>query len=259
MAKLTMRTNSPATPAISSPTPATPAADVSTPASATPPIATFRRRRAILAFAAFAVVGLWLYHVNQPATTAPQALSALDQTATTLPASPTTLIQGVLSQALSYQQVHGSFTGFAPAEPAGVLVGADGPGMVVSASSGTTCLYSGILPSGQKPVLSDPSGQACTPALVAAAKATLAAEATASARDAQATLAATAAQVQSAMVTFAAAGHGSYALVPSSLGIAGTTVLSHSPSQVAVKVSSGSACEILTIHTSQQVPGIAGC
>jgi hypothetical protein len=262
MAKFTLRRAEPPVATVATNT-QVPKASMSTdsPASpsATPTHGTYRLRRAGLTVLTVVGLGFWLYHSNQPA---PQVSSALAQSsvATTIVSDPSALIQSVLTQGEDYVAVHGTFTGFNPTEPSGVLIGAAGPGMVVSVQSGSACLYSGILPSGPRPVLSDPSLQACTPALVAQAKSTLAAEALANASDNQATLSSSAAQVESALRTWSLASGADFSKAPSSLGIAGTTVLSRTASQMVVKIASGPACEILTVPVSpNQPPTTSGC
>jgi hypothetical protein len=221
-------------------------------------VSTFRLRRGMLTLMALGVLGLWLYHVNAPASKSQATLTQATSPGTI--ADPEATIQSVLTQGEAFETAHGSFTGFNPSEPRGVLVGAAGPGMVVSVRSGTTCLYSGIISATVKPILSDSSLSACSAALVASAKATLQSETNANTADQRATLGSTASQVETALRTWALASGGTFANVTSSLRIAGTAVLSRSATRVVVKITSGTSCEVLTVPSSaQQTPTTTSC
>jgi hypothetical protein len=269
MAKLQIRRAAPdsSTPAATSPAkPATPAAKTTATspeitADPTPrhySVSTFRLRRGLLSLTVLGVLGFWLYHANAPASQ-PQA-TLTQAVAPGAVADPEATIQSVLTQGETYETAHGSFTGFNPSEPRGVLVGAAGPGMVVSVHSGTTCLYSGIISGTVKPVLSDSSLSACSASLVASAKATLQSETNADKADQRATLGSTASQVENTLSTWSLASGGTFANVTSSLRIAGTAVLSRSATRVVVKITSGSSCEVLTVPSSaQQTPTTTSC
>jgi hypothetical protein len=268
MAKISLRTSAtPSTPSQGLPPVQTPTAAVTTtPDTPAEPTAraprSYRHRRLGLTMLSFAALGFWLYHANVP-TTPLSSTSALDQQATvTAPviASPMATIKSVLTQATSYKTTHGSFTGFAPVEPSGVRIAAAGPGMIVSVQSGTTCLYSGVLSSGVRPVLSDTTGQACTASLVAQAQATLSAQSTATAKDVRATLAATAKQVESSLLTWSLVSSGTFNQVPASLGIPGAEVVSRSTRAVTIKISVDGSCEVLTASpSSPQTPTTSSC
>jgi hypothetical protein len=220
------------------------------PSTETLPTRTYRHRRVVLGVLSFAAVSLWVYHVNH-APSIPNAALTQRASAATLPSagkpSPSALISSVLTQAKAYAAANGTYTGFTPAEPPGVLVGAAGPGMVVSVRSATSCLYSGVLPSGQKPVLTDATGSACTAAAINAARAALAREATASVSDQKSTLTSTATQVLADLQAFSLSSAGTFKTVPSNLTIAGVTILHRSSAAITVRITSGSSCETLRV------------
>jgi hypothetical protein len=120
----------------------------------------YRRRRAITALALVGLSGGALWMVNRPSAT--PVVSGVLSSAPTARAQ----IDAVLTEAAAWKQAHGTFSSFSLAVPAGVRIAAWGPAMVVSVSMNGTCLYSGIYPSGPKPVLVDSTRSACTDAAI---------------------------------------------------------------------------------------------
>jgi len=134
-------------------------------------LAVHRRRRAVaVSLVVLGAAGV-LYQMNRP--TGPVVTPTRTADAATAP-SARGEITAILKLARQWQIDHQSFTGFAPQVPSGVLIGAAGPGMVVSVYMNNTCLYSGVLPSGQKPIYVDTTNSACTQAAINAATQTLA-------------------------------------------------------------------------------------
>ena len=260
MPKLAFRRPDPTVaPTPSAPPPVTPTAPVAPvttePARTTRSLSHYRARRAALSLVVVAIFGLWFYHTNAPSST---TSSGLDQTAPGSVADPSAAIQMVLTEAKSYLGAHGTFNGFDPVEPSGVLIGAAGPGMVVSVLSGSTCLYSGVLSGVTKPVLSDPTLSACTATLVASAKTALA-NRTASVLAHRTTLASTQNQVTDLLSTWSLATGNSLAGVPSDLRIAGAKVLSVSSTQAVVRINTGPRCEMLTVPATSNAPVASPC
>lgn len=122
-------------------------------------LAAKHRRRRALALVALGVVGVYGFsHLNRgPVVVSPNASTH---------ATPQDEIAAVVQLGQQWLSAHGNFDGFAPSVPSGVLVGARGAGMVVSATGGSTCWYSGILPSGQKPIYRDSTNSACSRVLI---------------------------------------------------------------------------------------------
>ena len=117
-----------------------------------------RRRRAV---ALVCVGAVGLYGFSQFGR-GPVTVSGAPSVA----ATPQEQIAAILQLGEQWVNAHGNFDGFAPTLPSGVLVGASGPGMVVSVKSGSACWYSGILPSGTKPIYQDQTNSACSVGLI---------------------------------------------------------------------------------------------
>ena len=93
-----------------------------------------------------------------------------DTTTALVTAAPAVLainLDTVLDDAANFKSATGSFAGFSASN---VMVAASTNNIVVSATIGTTCLFSGIIEGSRNAVLSDPSGSACDTGLVARAQ-----------------------------------------------------------------------------------------
>jgi hypothetical protein len=159
-------------PAVSPVTPPTPdpAPQVSTPACAPAPakhetaLSTHRRRRRVAAVVLVTIgIGV-LYHLNH-SSQSPTSGSVLSPAASSA-ASATQEVASVLTLARQWELTHASFVGFKPVLPVGTLIGISGKAMVVSSDSGGVCAFSGIMPTGLRPVYIDSTGAACTQSLI---------------------------------------------------------------------------------------------
>ena len=226
-----------------------------------PPVSVHRRRRMVaMTIGVCVVVGL-LYVVNTPSSPTPSAAGQFPDTAATAASE----IPAVLASAQQWEAAHATFTGFTVNPMPGLRVGAYGPGMVVSYSSGGVCQYSGILPSGTKATLTDPTGAACTDGAIAQATQALVAAAAASTSNDLATLANEATQVTLDLVRYAnantASGAPSFSGINPSFGVAGATVKQVSPDGLTatVQIASGTSCEVLTVSSAGTTSAPASC
>ncbi len=252
------------TPAPAPSEPARPAPDpvitASTPVSATEPdapsaprqpgIMAYRRRRALVATLSLAAVVAWIVETNVT-TSGPTTVTALDQSASTplSISSPSSVLGAIVTDAQSYALAHGTFTGFTVSRP-GILVGAAGAGMVASYRTGSTCYYTGILPSGVKRVLVDPTGSACTTSAVAAAQSALASDRLDPA-SAQASLAQLSARATSLLSGWSRSAHSFASLT--TLGLPGTAIRTVTADQVVIAVHAAGACATLTVPVAGPV------
>ena len=247
----------------SSVTPPTTAGDeVPAKGERTPGISVYRLRRGALAFLVIAGLAGAVYFANRPQAPVSTVYGPAASVSTS--AGPQAEMQQILAAGKSWQSTHASFDGFILVLPKGARVGAAGPGMVASVQSGSTCLYSGVLPSGVKPVLTDPTGSACTDSLVAQAKASLAAQATQATESTSTKLASldqAAVRDVRNFATMASPVTPDLSGLPVSFGIPGVTVVARTSSSATLRIASSTDCEMQVVpaNPSTTVPPPTAC
>ena len=212
-----------------------------------------RRRRAVGVGVALVLVVLTLYRLNANSTTSTtQAMS--------LPATPREQVSALIVAGQHYNTLHGTYSGFAPDAPTGVRVGAAGAGMVVSVKQAGQCFYGTVTPTGVSPVRTDPTGSACTDALIAKATQALATQTNAQSTDVQAQMLNTASaaalafksEVATGVVVSRLVGHD---LVPN----ATVTSVDATSGEAVVTLTTSDACEVVHVYPNGSASALTPC